>query len=224
MKLLVLGGTVFLGRQNPHLVPDLEKLRGGRDGDVSALRGRRFDGVIDPSAMTPGQVRATATALEVEYYTFISTISVYRSFPPGRRYDEDAPLVEGAEGYGPLKARAEEALDAAPPGRVARVRLLEECRVVTGSDARWCWMADEALVAADVKPWTELPLWIPESDPRAGGMLLADNQRAVAAGLAFRPLGHTIRATLEWDRAEGLHVPRRALAAEREKAVLEQPR
>jgi len=34
-------------------------------------------------------------------------------------------------------------------------------------------------------------------------MLLADNRRAVAAGLTFRPLADTIRATLQWDRREG---------------------
>jgi hypothetical protein len=34
-------------------------------------------------------------------------------------------------------------------------------------------------------------------------MMLADNRRAVAAGLTFRPLTDTIRATLTWDRCEG---------------------
>jgi 2'-hydroxyisoflavone reductase len=62
---------------------------------------------------------------------------------------------------------------------------------------------DQELLSAGVRPWTELPLWIPESDSRVGGMLLADNRRAVAAGLTFRPLVDTIRATLEWDRREG---------------------
>jgi 2'-hydroxyisoflavone reductase len=140
VKLLVLGGTVFLGRhivdaalarghavtlfnrgrQNAHLFPALEKLRGDRDGDLSALRGRRFDAVIDPSGFTPAQVRATAAAApDVEHYTFISSVSVYQSFPPGRTFDEDAPVLQGDEGYGALKARAEEALDAALPGRVA---------------------------------------------------------------------------------------------------------
>jgi len=36
-------------------------------------------------------------------------------------------------------------------------------------------------------------------------MLLADNRRAMAAGLTFRPLTDTIRATLDWDRREGAH-------------------
>src|SRR5437868_439309 len=133
VKLLVLGGTVFLGRhvveaalarghavtlfnrgrQNAHLFPEIERLRGDRDGDLSALTGRRFDAVIDPSGFTPAQVRATAAALpDIAHYTFISSVSVYRSFPPGRRFDEDAPRLDGDEGYGALKARFEDALDA----------------------------------------------------------------------------------------------------------------
>ena len=69
VNLLILGGTVFLGRHTveaalarghevtlfnrgqhgPELFPDVEKLRGNRDGDLSALEGRRWDAVIDPS-------------------------------------------------------------------------------------------------------------------------------------------------------------------------------
>ena len=297
MKLLVLGGTIFVGRhiveaalarrhdvtlfnrgrQNAHLFPHVEKLRGDRDGDLAALRGRRFDAVIDPSGYTPAQVTATAGALDVDHYTFISSISSYRSYPPGRTYDENAPLREGDDGYNALKARAEEALDAALPGRLTRVRpglivgpwdptdrftywprrvarggdvlapgrperpvsfidardlaewcvrlvedrrlgvfnaagpqatltmggLLDECRAVTGSDARFHWIPDDELLAAGVARWTELPLWLPEDDANIGGMLLTDNRRAVGAGLTFRPLADTIRATLDWDRAEG---------------------
>src|SRR5207245_554337 len=82
-------------------------------------------------------------------------------------------------------------------------QLLEDCAAVTESLARFIWVPDQELLAAGVSPWTELPLWIPETDSRVGGMLLAENRRAVAAALTFRPLGDTIRATLEWDRREG---------------------
>ncbi|SRR5258706_294762 len=144
MKLLVLGGTVFLGRhvvesalvrrhsvtlfnrgrQNADLFPTVEKLRGDRDGDLSALGGRRFDAVIDTSTYTPVQASRMAEILDqrIEHYTFISSISAYAGFPAWRSYDETAPLACGNEGYGPLKARSEGALEAAFPGRVTHVR------------------------------------------------------------------------------------------------------
>jgi 2'-hydroxyisoflavone reductase len=144
MKLLVLGGTVFLGlhvveaalargysvtlfnrgRHNPDLFPKVEKLRGDRDGDLSALSGRRFDAVVDTSTYTPEQARSMAKILDrrIEHYTFISSVSAYARFPAGRTYDETAPVAKGSDGYGPLKARSEEALEAAFPGRVAHLR------------------------------------------------------------------------------------------------------
>src|SRR5213596_3392250 len=70
MNLLILGGTIFLGRylvesalarghrvtlfnrgqHSPELYPAVEKLRGDRDGALGALRGRRWDAVVDTSA------------------------------------------------------------------------------------------------------------------------------------------------------------------------------
>jgi 2'-hydroxyisoflavone reductase len=103
MKLLILGGTIFLGR---HLVeaalarghevtlfnrgtrplpwPDVEQLIGDRDIDVAggldALDGRRFDAVVDTSGYVPRLVGASAAKLAdaVEHYTFVSSVSVYR--------------------------------------------------------------------------------------------------------------------------------------------------
>src|SRR5215207_9143549 len=105
MRILVLGGTVFLGRHvvgaalarghdvtvfnrgrtNPELHPEIEKLRGDRDGDLGALAGRSFDAVVDTSGYVPRIVRETLDALdEVGHYTFVSSISVYAdlSRPP----------------------------------------------------------------------------------------------------------------------------------------------
>jgi 2'-hydroxyisoflavone reductase len=294
MKLLVLGGTVFLGRhvveaalaaghavsllnrgRRPGLHPQAESLVGDRDGDMAALRGRAFDAVIDCSGQTPTHIARAVEALgsDVPHYLFVSTISVGASFPPGVRYDEQVPVCSGHEGYGALKARAEEAVEAALPGRVAIVRpglivgphdptgrftywpqrvarggevlapgrperpvqvidardlaawclhlaearttgvfnavgpelpmarLLDECREAAGSDARFTWVADETLLALGVAPWTGLPLWLAESDAGFGGLLQADNRRALAAGLRLRPVRETARDTLAWARS-----------------------
>ena len=71
-------------------------------------------------------------------------------------------------------------------------KLLDECRAVSGSDAEVTWVDEEFLLGREVAPWTELPLWLPASDPHPE----VDISRAVAAGLTFRPVGDTIRAVL----------------------------
>ena len=144
MRVLIMGGTLFLGRhiveaalerghevtlfnrglRNPTLFPAAEKLTGDRNTNLAALAGRRFDAVIDPSAYGPEQIDLLLSTLgePPAHYTFVSTISVYGTFAPKRRYDESTDVVAGHEGYGALKARAEEALLAAMPGRAAVVR------------------------------------------------------------------------------------------------------
>ena len=112
MKLLVLGGTKFLGRHTvdvalarghevttfnrgrtrPDLYPGIEKLHGDREGDLASLAGRSFDAVIDTSGFVPRIVAGTLDALgDVGHYTFVSTISVYAdlSTPP----TESSPLA-----------------------------------------------------------------------------------------------------------------------------------
>ncbi len=151
MKILVLGGTIFLGRHlvdaalardhevtlfnrgqhHPDLYPDLEKLRGDRDGVLQVLEGREWDAVFDPSGYVPRLVSASARLLAsaVQHYTFISSISVYRDFKlPGLDEAYPAATIEDetsedvTQHYGPLKALSERAAEAAMPGRVLHVR------------------------------------------------------------------------------------------------------
>jgi 2'-hydroxyisoflavone reductase len=152
MQLLIIGGTVFLGRHlveaalarghtitlfnrgqhNPELFPEVEKLRGDRASDLSALAGRRWDAAIDTCGYVPRVVRTSAQLLAdaVEHYTFVSSISVYADFkklgidendPVGKLEDESVEEVTG-ESYGPLKALCEQAAERAMPGRVLNVR------------------------------------------------------------------------------------------------------
>lgn len=99
MELLILGGTIFLGKHivnaaikkghtvtlfnrgkhNPDWFPELEKIKGDREGDLSGLKGRKFDGVIDTSGYVPHIVKKSAEFLKdtAGHYTFVSSISVY---------------------------------------------------------------------------------------------------------------------------------------------------
>ena len=137
MSILILGGTGFIGphlvthamqrghtmtlfnrgRTNTHLFPDVEKLVGDRNSDLSALEGRRWDAVIDNSGYTPQQVGMTVDLLKdnVDQYLFTSTRSVYTDFTQDVM-DEDAPVgpkdIPESEwhGYGPNKVLAERAV------------------------------------------------------------------------------------------------------------------
>lgn len=152
MRLLILGGTQFLGRHlveialeqghdvtlfnrgqhNAGLFKHVEKLRGDRDGRLEALKGRQWDAVIDTCGYVPRVVRQSAQLLQgaVKHYTFISSVSVYRDFcEPG--IDEETPVgvlahphseTVTAEQHGPLKALAEEAVRSTLPDEALIIR------------------------------------------------------------------------------------------------------
>jgi 2'-hydroxyisoflavone reductase len=86
-----------------------------------------------------------------------------------------------------------------PPGPLTLERLLEECRRVTAGDARLHWVPADLLDERGIENWSTLPLWI--SDPQYAGLQQVDASRAVAAGLTFRSVDETIRATLDWIRS-----------------------
>ncbi|MCA9929007.1 MAG: SDR family oxidoreductase [Anaerolineales bacterium] len=152
MKLLILGGPKFLGRYvieaalannhdvtvfnrgqtNPDLYPEIEKLRGNRDGDLTALHGRSWDAVIDTCGYVPRLVEASAKLLAdaADHYTFVSSISVYagtavpgldETAPLGTMADETIEEING-ETYGPLKVLCEQAVERSFPGRANHVR------------------------------------------------------------------------------------------------------
>ncbi|MCD9021840.1 SDR family oxidoreductase [Cohnella silvisoli] len=151
MRILILGGTVFLGyhlvqnavkaghdvtiftrgKTNVDLFPEVEMLMGDRDGNLASLAGRRWDAVIDTSGYVPRVVRDSVKLLAdlTEQYTFISSISVYRDFlKPGT--DENYPVGEledpstedVASSYGQLKALCEQEVEAGMPGRALLIR------------------------------------------------------------------------------------------------------
>jgi 2'-hydroxyisoflavone reductase len=155
-KILILGGTGFVG---PHQVryalqqghqitifnrgrsapgmfgKDVEELAGDRATNLDALKGRKWDAVIDESASlssAPEWVKLSATLLRdaTEQYLFISTRSVYydlSSVPMNSNAPvltlENSPIEAGKPlPYGHAKAYAEKEAHKAMPGRVTVVR------------------------------------------------------------------------------------------------------
>lgn len=152
MNLLVLGGTVFLGRHlveialqrghdvtlfnrgqtNPGLFPNALEVHGDRADGLGLLEGGTWDAVVDTSGYIPRVVGLSVEQLagRCGHYTFISSISVYRSLArPGITEEEpvgtlDDPSVEVVTGetYGPLKALCEDSVRHAFPGNSLIIR------------------------------------------------------------------------------------------------------
>src|SRR6266496_4043168 len=160
LRILILGGTGFTGpyqvryalsrghkvttfnrgKTHPGELPnEVEQLVGDRNGQLGALKGRKWDVAIDNPTTLPAWVRGAAEILKgnVERYVFISTISVYADTSKG--VDETAPLAkyEGADPYketleamkasgyktyGPLKALSEKEADKWFPGKTLIIR------------------------------------------------------------------------------------------------------
>ena len=101
-------------------------------------------------------------------------------------------------------------------GRVSMSEVLGACKCATANAATLTWASEEFLAENKVKPWSEMPLWI----PRAGRSVVA-NARAVSKGMKFRPIGDTVRDTLQWAKTERGDKPwRTGLPAERETELL----
>jgi 2'-hydroxyisoflavone reductase len=118
MKLLILGGTRFVGRHlvtaalarnheitlfnrgkhrgknPPAALTGVETIHGDRNSDLAKLQGRRWDAVVDTCEYLPRTVRASAEILchSVDRYVFISSLSAYADLSVVG-VDETAPLA-----------------------------------------------------------------------------------------------------------------------------------
>ena len=158
LNILILGGTGFTGPEQVeyaiargHKVtllnrnktrPDffkgkVEQLIGDLNGDMSALKGKKFDVVIDNPTTLPYWVRNVAQYMEgnTDHYVFISTISVYpdNSKPGADESDGLSPMPEGLDpytndmklagpNYGALKTFSEKEVEKHDPGHNTLLR------------------------------------------------------------------------------------------------------
>lgn len=90
-------------------------------------------------------------------------------------------------------------------GRTSLGEVLGACKCATSSDAQLTWVGEDFLRQQKVRAYTEMPLWIPDE-----GRRMVRNQKAMDAGLTFRPVADTIRDTLAWAKTERGDKPWRA--------------
>ena len=115
----------------------------------------------------------------------------------------------------------------APTGNTTMGRWLQDCVDVTHSDARLTWVDDEVLLAHDVEPWTELPLWMP-SGQDGDAVWQADTERTQAAGMRNRPVRETVADTWAWiqqsdalpEQPDRAYLSQQGIEPEKEKRIL----
>ena len=152
MKILVLGGTAFLGRafvecatqrgheltlfnrrqRAPGLFSELETIQGDRNVDLSLLDHRSWDAVFDTSGYVPRVVNLSARKCAdwAQRYLFISSISVFKNFAvPHQTEDAEVAVLENpeteeisGETYGGLKALCEQSVERVFGNRAIVVR------------------------------------------------------------------------------------------------------
>jgi 2'-hydroxyisoflavone reductase len=80
-------------------------------------------------------------------------------------------------------------------GVVTMQEMLHGCKIVLGSQTSFTWLPDEFLLEKKVRPFVELPFWLPKKYN-----MVFDNQKGLAAGMKFRPVGESILEAVAWHR------------------------
>jgi 2'-hydroxyisoflavone reductase len=91
---------------------------------------------------------------------------------------------------------------AGKPFELTMQAMLEEIKNVSGSDADFTWASEEFMNRERVEGWSEMPLYLSESNAEFKGFLAANVDKALRSGLEFRPLRETIYDTLSWRKTK----------------------
>lgn len=209
MRVLILGGTIFLGR---HVVDEALRRRheltlftrgkhgtgptgvehvAGDRADVTPLRGRSWDAAIDTSGYEPGHIKASH-ALDIGHYVFVSSSNAYPDWPE-TPVSEDSATWQNGEGYGPDKARCERIV--LPNGAVVRAGL-----IVGPHDNvfRLPWWVRRIREGGSVPPPGSPDLGVQVIDARDLAAFLLDlaEQRVTGAFNGTAPIGQTTMGEL----------------------------
>ncbi|HXP65731.1 MAG TPA: NAD-dependent epimerase/dehydratase family protein [Steroidobacteraceae bacterium] len=230
--LLILGGTGFIGphltqealrqgwkvthfnrgKRTPGGVENVETLIGDRNGQIDALRGRKWDVVIDDTGQIPKYVKMSADLLapNVGYCLYISSISAYASFakpndensPTGKLSDPNIDKTTD-ETYGPMKALCEQYSAEAFKGRASIVRPGYIVGPLDGSDRFTYWPVRASKGGEMMAPGTPKdPIQIIDVRDLAAWMMKLAKERTTGYFNAISPpdaftMGDIITASLK---------------------------
>jgi len=85
------------------------------------------------------------------------------------------------------------------PGHTTVAELLDCCRRATGGRARLCWTEPADVLAAGLRPWSDVPIWVPPDHPLRP-LHQTDTDKAYRAGLRCRPIAATVEDAWAWLR------------------------
>ena len=305
--------TIFNRGRTEANIPEVERLIGDRNDDLSALEGRSWDVVLDNNANDYRWVQRSTELLKdaTDHYVYTSSISAYelegfgyaakddvlwewaldetaKTFEPGADFVQGEPapfgltkaisertahaafpgrttvvrpglivgpgdrsdrfsywpfrIVEGGEILAPGNPQhANQIIDqrdlsefivrlaengttgdfnaTGPASRLSMAEMLYGIRAITSVPLEFTWVDEDFLEANEVRPWGDLPSWIP-GDP----LMFISIERALNAGITYRPLAETCVDLLEWDRGrpEEARANRRSgMSRERERELLD---
>ncbi len=206
MRILVIGGTVFVGRhfidaalakghevtlfhrgqRGADLFPQVERILGDRDGGLDVLGDKTWDAVVDTCGYVPRIVGQSAQALRdrVGRYLFVSTISIYND-PEAALLDENSKLATiedetveeiTGESYGALKVLCENEVTKAHGDRGTLIR--------------------PGLIAGPFDPTNRFTYWV-DRFAEGGDVMVTNNPAQPMQNIDARDLGAFMLLTLE---------------------------
>lgn len=210
MRILVLGGTAFVGRTivenalvrdwevtlfgrgrtGAELFPGVERLRGDRStGDYAALATGSWDAVVDVSGYVPRHVTQATDALgnRIGRYLFLSTGSVYDQAQARPGSDEDSPRLA------PIRHTENVTGDTYGPLKVA-------CEdEITGRYGERATLVRPGIVAGPHDPTDRFTWWVRRA-ARSGRMALPGRPDQPVQVVDSRDLATLVTALLAADR------------------------
>ncbi|MBV8370012.1 MAG: NAD-dependent epimerase/dehydratase family protein [Candidatus Eremiobacteraeota bacterium] len=212
MRVLVLGGTVFLGRhvvetllarghevtlfhrgkRGLELFPNAERVLGDRATDLDRLpAGARWDAVVDTSTSLPGYVRTSADALlgRAGRYVFVSSVSAYDISLPS--LDESSRLLELPDGA---------SRDIVEPETYGALKVLCEREAVAAFGAERTFIVRPGLIVGPHDPTDRFTYW-PLRFARGGDVVVPDDLDAPVQWIDVRDLAEFVVDALERERS-----------------------